>query len=200
MNQPVLRLCVVVGVLLSLSACQTGEPLTAKSVAAVTSAENLAVLEQAAQARVKPFASQLLSAVQGAMQAGGPTQAVTVCTEIAPALAKQASTEGWVVGRTSDKVRNSQNTADEWESMVLAQFAGQVAAGQPVASLKQSAVVAGEYRYMQAIGVGQPCLACHGQSIAPDVTASIKNAYPNDQAVGYQLGQLRGAFTLRKPL
>lgn len=183
-------------VLLGLSACQSHPP----SAAAREPVVDVAALEQAAQARVQPFAGQLLSAMQGAMQAGGATQAIDVCAELAPALAKQASTDGWTVGRTSDKVRNPDNAADAWELAVLNKFSADLAAGQPPAQLKHSEVVHGEYRYMQAIGVGQPCLACHGQNLAPAVADSLKAAYPKDQAVGYQLGQLRGAFSLRKPL
>lgn len=183
-------------ILYSLTACQSQLPSAAVSEPVV----DVAALEQAAQARVKPFAGQLLSAMQGAMQSGGATQAIDVCTELAPALAKQASTDGWTVGRTSDKVRNPDNAADAWELAVLNKFSADLAAGQPLAQLKHSEVVRGEYRYMQAIGVGQPCLACHGQNLAPAVADSLKAAYPKDQAVGYQLGQLRGAFSLRKPL
>jgi len=183
-------------VLLGLSACQSHPP----SAGAREPVVDVAALEQAAQARVQPFAGQLLSAMQGAMQSGGATQAIDVCTELAPALAKQASTDGWTVGRTSDKVRNPDNAADAWELAVLNKFSADLAAGQPLAQLKHSEVVRGEYRYMQAIGVGQPCLACHGQNLAPAVADSLKAAYPKDQAVGYQLGQLRGAISLRKPL
>jgi len=183
-------------VLCSLVACQSYVPTAAMSKPTA----DLAALEQAAQARVQPFAGQLLSAVQGAMQSGGATQAIDVCTELAPALAKQASTNGWMVGRTSDKVRNPDNAADAWELAVLSRFSDDLAAGRPIVQLTHSEIVNGEYRYMQAIGVGRPCLACHGQNIAPAVADSLKAAYPKDQAIGYQLGQLRGAFSLRKPL
>ncbi|MEC7120317.1 MAG: DUF3365 domain-containing protein [Pseudomonadota bacterium] len=182
-----------------LAGCQTQYAVQPQETTLVSKLD-LVAWEQAAQARVKPFAGQLLSAVQGAMQVGGATQAITVCTELAPALAQQASTDGWTVGRISDRVRQPNNAADAWESAVLAQFAAQVAAGQPVAELKHSAVVEGEYRYMQAIGIAPPCLACHGQNLAPDVQASLAQAYPKDRATGYQVGQLRGAFSLRKAL
>jgi len=53
---------------------------------------------------------------------------------------------------------------------------------------------------MQAIPVGEPCLACHGKNLKPEVAAKIDQLYPKDQARGYDLGQLRGAFTLRRTL
>jgi len=41
------------------------------------------------------------------------------------------------------------------------------------------------------------CLACHGDNIAPEVTAAIRAHYPEDQATGFATGQLRGAFSIR---
>lgn len=36
------------------------------------------------------------------------------------------------------------------------------------------------------------CLLCHGENLAPNIAASIKRYYPNDQATGFRLGELRG--------
>ncbi|MOA58455.1 hypothetical protein D3C78_1828600 [compost metagenome] len=53
---------------------------------------------------------------------------------------------------------------------------------------------------MKAIPTGEPCLACHGQQIKPELAAVIDQRYPQDQARGFALGELRGAFTLRRSL
>lgn len=53
------------------------------------------------------------------------------------------------------------------------------------------------FRYMRAIPTGGVCLACHGSDIAPEVKAAIAAAYPQDQATGFKMGQLRGAFSIR---
>ena len=42
------------------------------------------------------------------------------------------------------------------------------------------------------------CLTCHGADIEPDLKAEIDRIYPNDQAIGFTLGELRGAFTITK--
>jgi hypothetical protein len=34
----------------------------------------------------------------------------------------------------------------------------------------------------------------------PEVTERLKALYPADKAVGYSLGQIRGAITIRKPV
>jgi hypothetical protein len=56
------------------------------------------------------------------------------------------------------------------------------------------------YRFMKAIPTGPLCLACHGTSVTPEVAASLHNLYPNDLATGYEFGDIRGAFTLSKPM
>jgi hypothetical protein len=53
---------------------------------------------------------------------------------------------------------------------------------------------------MKAIGTTSPCLTCHGSALKPDVAAKVKELYPEDEAVGFASGQLRGAFTLSRPL
>lgn len=56
------------------------------------------------------------------------------------------------------------------------------------------------YRYMKAIPLGELCANCQGTDIAPDLAAAIRAKYPQDQATGFKVGELRGAFTLSKPL
>jgi hypothetical protein len=56
------------------------------------------------------------------------------------------------------------------------------------------------FRFMKAIPTAELCLACHGKDLAPEVAAEIAESYPDDQATGFALGDIRGAFTLSKPL
>ena len=81
---------------------------------------------------------------------------------------------------------------------LLEKFAQQAVQGMAVSELKYAEFVEGKFRYMQAIEIKQPCLACHGQQISPQIQAKLTQLYPNDQAIGYQLGELRGAFSLQK--
>jgi hypothetical protein len=52
---------------------------------------------------------------------------------------------------------------------------------------------------MKAIPAGEVCLACHGAAITPEVAAALDAAYPEDQARGYALGDVRRAFSVSKP-
>jgi len=53
---------------------------------------------------------------------------------------------------------------------------------------------------MKAQSVEAICLNCHGKSVAPGVKNIITQLYPEDVAMGYSLGQIRGAFSLVKSL
>jgi len=52
---------------------------------------------------------------------------------------------------------------------------------------------------MKAIPTGEGCLKCHGQNIAPEITAKLKENYPDDKATGFKLGDVRGAFSIIQP-
>lgn len=159
-----------------------------------------------AQAIIKEFATTLQGELKAALMAGGPVNAVSVCQDKAPAIAADLSEQsGWEVGRTSLKTRNTAlNTPDDWETNVLEQFEARKANGESPKGMSYASVVDTEdgkvYRYMQAIPTQEVCLACHGKDIIPDLAAALDKAYPDDQARGYSLGDIRGAFTLSKSL
>jgi hypothetical protein len=157
-----------------------------------------------AKALVKEFAGTLQDELQAAIKAGGPISAVAVCKDRAPTIAADLATRsGWEVKRTSLKPRNlALDTPDPWERQVLARFEERKAAGEAADTLAFGAVVddAGtkRFRFMKAIPTGEVCLACHGKDINPDVAGALDAAYPQDQARGYAIGDIRGAFSVSK--
>jgi hypothetical protein len=159
-----------------------------------------------AKAIVKEFFTTLMGELQAAIKEGGPVNGVVVCQSKAPAIAQELSENtGWEVGRTSLKLRNAAlNKADEWELQVLERFEARKAAGEDVETMTYSEVVSEDgkqvYRFMKAIPTGELCLNCHGSELKPQVAAALDQAYPQDQARGFELGDIRGAFTLSKPL
>jgi hypothetical protein len=55
---------------------------------------------------------------------------------------------------------------------------------------------------MRPIRLTNPrCLNCHGkpENLAPEVKEMLAHLYPEDKAVGYELGDLRGAFSVHVP-
>ncbi|HPF57166.1 MAG TPA: DUF3365 domain-containing protein [Candidatus Competibacteraceae bacterium] len=160
----------------------------------------------ASRAAAQQFGKKLKEALQQAIKSGGPANGIVVCHDQAGQIAAQLSEEReMLVGRTSLKVRNPDHTPDAWESAVLKQFEARKAQGEPVSQLEFFAVIDDDqgqqtFRYMKAIPTVGLCLNCHGESIAPEVDAELKKRYPYDKARGFKEGDLRGAFTIAKPL
>ena len=162
-------------------------------------------LTKEARTVMKGFGMQLKSTLVSAMKKGGPVNALGVCnTKAGPITTKNAQESGWNIGRTSLKLRNPSNKADAWELAVLNDFEAKKAAGANPKKLEYSAIVEKDgkktFRYMKAIPTGKPCLFCHGTEIKAPVKEKIAAHYPNDKATGFQLGDIRGAFSLSKEL
>jgi len=159
--------------------------------------------EQQAQEAIKEFASSMKTALLSAMQDGGPVEAVAVCNLIAPTLAAEMSKKyGMDISRTSLRVRNPNNEADQWETSVLQSFETRLSTGEAIQKITFSENVTTEsgnqWRMMKAIPTDKVCLSCHGSKIAPPIQAKLDKYYPNDMATGFKLGEIRGAFSVKK--
>jgi len=176
---------------LALSACQPRDEVPTIDMTA---------LQQEAQGITGEFVGTLLPTLQQAMQTGGPVNAIEVCSVEAPAIAEGlADRSGWDVRRVSLQPRNQQLAGpDAWEREVLQQFEQRQQAGESGAGINIAAVVDGQFRYMQAQPTGQLCLTCHGTDLSTAVRAALDEYYPDDSAVGYLEGEIRGAISLRK--
>ena len=181
--------------LLSLSLLLSLQPLPAADI-------DSAQLKQQAIDIVKKFGGSLKPELIQAIQSGGPAHAISVCAEKAPAIARNLSNEtGWIVKRVSLKARNSQSAIpDDWEKEVLKQFDQRQANGESASQMAYSEIVGNKFRFMKAQGVEAVCLSCHAAKIKPEVEAALKEKYPDDKALGYTLGQVRGAFSLTRDL
>lgn len=158
-----------------------------------------------AQAAIKELATSLKSSLMAAMNDGGPAEAVSVCNLIAPSLAAEISKKyGLEIGRTSLKVRNPANEADAWETDVLQRFETRLASGEAIQKLTFKEEVDSEsgsqWRMMKAIPTDKVCLSCHGKKIAEPIQARIEAHYPDDLATGFKLGDIRGAFTVKRDI
>jgi hypothetical protein len=174
--------------------------LTAPTAAA---AEEAWVPEARAVATTLP--PKLLQTLTEAIAKVGAADAVTVCQDVAPKMGKAASEQsGWQVRRVSLLNRNPKAVPDSWERETLEEFDRRLAAGEAPASLEKTAVQTidgkAQQRYMRALPTQQMCLACHGPvaQLAPGVAERLKALYPDDLAVGYSTGQIRGAMTLKR--
>ena len=156
---------------------------------------------EAARAAATAFSKTLIGELQKAVAAGGPVNAIGVCNIIAPKIAADMSAEEkMTIGRTSLKLRQPNNKPDEWELRQLQSFERRKVAGENPANIEfgEYVITGGKamFRYMKTIPTGEVCLNCHGVTLAPEVTANLKQLYPQDVATGYKVGDLRGAFTI----
>lgn len=148
------------------------------------------------------LASKLKSKLKSSLQTGGPIEAVTVCNLDAKNIASEVSKDiGWQVGRTSLKTRNPSNAPDNWEQDMLHYFEQQKQSGADISNLEAYEITEDEngkwFRYMKAIPTAEVCLVCHGEALAPPVQEKLLALYPDDKAIGYKVGDIRGAFTVR---
>ncbi len=165
------------------------------------SADKLAGYRQSIQAYGGALKQELTSAIKS----GGAMAALDVCHLKAPQIAQQVSEKAGInVARTSLKPRNAASAPDAWEEDVLKSFEARKAKGEDVNTLEFHAIVEHEgkreARYMKAIPTAEVCLTCHGSKIQPEVLEKINALYPQDKAVGFNVGDLRGAFTVRETL
>ncbi len=161
-------------------------------------------LEVEAQALAAEFQANLKSALISGMSTGGPLNAIPVCRTDAPKISEQLSDGAWTVARTALKVRNPDNAPNAWQREQMQAMVQGLAAGEKPADLVVSEIRSEDegssFYYMQPIMTGKLCLACHGSQLDPDVQAALNENYPEDQAVGFSEGELRGAFTFSKKL
>ena len=150
---------------------------------------------------------RLLQVLNEEIAKGGPESAIVACSEKAPQMAKAASEQsGWMVRRVALRTRTPRAPPAAWERVALEESDRRAAAGENPATLEAFAIVekgdGKEARYMKALPVQQVCLACHGPAdkLTPEVSAKLRALYPEDKGVGYNIGQIRGAMTIRKAM
>ncbi len=152
---------------------------------------------------IQVFSEKLKGALLSAIKSGGPSDAISVCKEMAPIIADELSAQyDFNIARTSLKTRNPNNRPDAWEKEVLNQFEISKNQGASISSLMISeSVTQGDHQelhLMKAIPTGKLCLTCHGENIDPTIQTQLSKLYPDDEAIGFKLGDIRGAFTIRK--
>lgn len=146
------------------------------------------------------FQQQLGGELKAALAAGGPINAIGVCSDVAPAIAaEQSAASGAHVGRTALRVRNPGNAPDEDARTVLEDFRQQIGAGAEVPVERFEVNDDGSARFMRAIVLQPMCAMCHGEALDPEIHAAVLARYPEDQATGYAVGELRGAFLIDWP-
>ncbi|MDE2614002.1 MAG: DUF3365 domain-containing protein [Burkholderiales bacterium] len=190
---------------LALAGCaQAPAPDQAPALAAPAAPADMSWLPQAREIS-QTVPPRLLAVLQEEIARGGFGGAVEVCRDKAPALARAASEQtGWQIRRVSLRERNPRAIPDAWERAALEDFDRRAAARESAATLERAEVVmeGGQVvrRYIRALPTMELCVNCHGrpERLNPAAAARIRQLYPADRAVGYQVGEIRGAITLKR--
>jgi len=141
-------------------------------------------------AKAMPLISQFAGALQGAlgsaMSQGGPVAAIDVCSSKAPEISREVSSAELTIRRIGTRVRNPANRPTDAELAILQRLSA------------EHPTYEAEGKFYKAIFVQPLCLGCHGakDALAPGVTDALAKKYPSDEAVGYAVGDLRGAFVV----
>ncbi len=175
----------------------------------VCSADEIELTQQLNESRniAQEFTTKLGGILKNQIETAGLESAITVCKTIAPQLAAEYSNDTRVVKRVSIKNRNPLlGVPDGWEKSMLIAFDEEQQKGEQVAIMEKHAIekdVQGTwFRYAKAIPTQPLCLQCHGQQsdIKPNIKALLQKEYPNDKAVGYSLGMIRGAVSIKQKI
>lgn len=143
---------------------------------------------------LSPFKRDLKQALVSGLEEGA-VNAINVCKVQAPAIAHRLSNDDVKMGRASHRLRNPANQSPGWINEILKDYLRSESERDPVVAALPNARTG----YAEPI-VAQPlCLTCHGKVLAPDVANRIKESYPDDQATGFEVGDLRGVYWVEFP-
>jgi hypothetical protein len=181
--------------------------------ASVVSAQPGPGPNQSAMQETRDIAAAMLKelgqTLQAAMADGGPENAIGVCKTQAPEIAMKLSMKHQLkVARVGTRARNpDMGVPNDWQTQAFKQFETRLAKGDKPYDIEFIQLVkSGSYdlelRYAKPIVLQPMCTACHGtpEQISPEVKAKLDQLYPNDKAVNYKPGELRGAVVVTRLL
>jgi cytochrome c553 len=130
----------------------------------------------------------------------GVPGAIGFCSE--KALPLTASVDA-TLRRVSHKARNPKNKADAAELEILNAFRATMKAGKaPEPQVRRNAD-GSETFFAPIVLANTTCLKCHGApgtDIDADTLAALSKRYPQDEATGFQMGELRGMWRVTFPV
>lgn len=131
------------------------------------------------------------------MKQGGAMDALNFCSQEAYTLTESVNKklpEGVSVKRVSLQTRNPINTPSEDEAKILQQLEQLQKDGKPLPKKVIEQVDEHTFKFYKPLVINKGvCLKCHGDVQNKTLKTEILNRYPEDKAMGYKMGDLRGA-------
>lgn len=156
-----------------------------------------------AQTLAQTAFAKLSGELAAAIAEGGAVNAIDVCAQRAMPITEELSAANEVeMRRLSHRPRNPLNAAAGRDLDVIAAFQAQLAESKPLSPVVD-APGDGAAVVRLPILLSQPlCLSCHGAAdgeIEPATLEAIRTRYPDDTAIGFRLGELRGIWRVEIP-
>lgn len=182
------KLTIVLVVLVALSSCSSA--ISEKDKQAYTLKG-----KEIAEASFLALSTQLMEQ----MKAGGPAQAIPFCNEKAMPISDELSAKyEATIKRTSINVRNEQNAPSKRELEVMNEYQKLISEKKELKPIVELDADNKKHFYAPII-LKANCLVCHGkvnETVSVKTDSIIKSLYPNDKAVGYSEGDLRGIWSI----
>lgn len=191
--------CLLAGASLLTACSGSSEQATEQAAPSAPVADEQAVLAEGKNIAAQSFQA-LSTQLMAAMAEGGVPNAISYCSERAIPLTDSLSRAHNVfIRRTALKTRNPLNAPDPTERRILEEYASMMEkGGKPTP--QATALSNGEILFTAPIILANTCQQCHGEpdkDISTDDYALIRSLYPEDQAVGFTEGSLRGMWAIR---
>jgi len=145
-------------------------------------------------------AEGMLKEVAKNMKEGGVKQAMAFCNAHASEITNDyAGKSGVDIKRTSHLLRNEKNAPTQREQEIIDIYLSQKPdALKPIVEKNAD----GSVQFYAPIKLLDKCTACHGvigETMEAKNDSIIKVLYPNDKAVGFKEGDIRGIWSIKFP-
>ena len=160
--------------------------------------ESAKIAETVSTALIQKLGGEL----KAQMSQNGILAALGFCNASAQTLTAQISTTThYQVKRVTLLDRNPQNLANTEESAILNAWQKKLNEAQVLPAYEIHSKGNMDYYYRPLVINNEACLKCHGNiDTQSELGKAIKKAYPNDHAIGYKMGDLRGMIVVDIPV
>lgn len=215
--KPQTLLLFLLGIFLSFSCCNTSNKTNSKTAKAEKKAYHPVVIQPDTTIyivlndsirealttqgkQISIMAKQAIkSALQSAIKEGGLEYALEYCNLNALPITDSVSIiENVQIKRLAKKNRNPLNATDENESNIYKSYVIKWIGGEYMYPM----VIPGKNNhpvYFDPMLVEALCLNCHGtvgEQINPELAKKIAELYPDDKAIDFKAGELRGMWSI----
>jgi len=147
---------------------------------------------------IKMLGKTLKSHLKAEMKADKTAlKAIDFCATKADELTKEVNSKlpkNVTVRRASLLTRNEANKADALDKAIMQEIISDMNKTNVDVSKPLMVETPSGYRVYKPLFIKPVCLKCHGSSkeVSAEVQKVIRSKYPNDKAIGYKEGNLRG--------